>query len=293
VIGYFLQFLAGLPANFLDISSIETLADIFTALGEQQNGYLIIQNEQDMEIILGELLMTLGAYSAFDRIGRFKIVRKDISSIQAAETIFAQIDTLGHPVRKFNYGDTVNRIRAQWNYYPAAEVYAQENEFGDEMSIEDLESEMEPPEPYCFPWTLSATWGTFRANEELLKFRYGYLKFSFSLPLDWIDRIDLLTDLRLQDPFGIDILGLGEYGRYCYVTSLGVNYQGNCLDVEAADLGWLISQYFVVGDEATLATNWATADLEDRMYAYACDEATGRFADGEPGKIVSDESLGG
>jgi hypothetical protein len=293
VIGYFLQFLAGLPANFLDISSIETLADIFIALGEQQNGYLIIQNEQDMEIILGELLMTLGAYSAFDRIGRFKIVRKDISNIPTAETIFAQIDTLSHPVRKFNYADTVNRIRAQWNYYPAAEIYAQEDEFGDEMSIEDLEKEMEAPEPYCFPWTLSAAWGAFRANEELLKYRYGYLKFSFSLPLDWIDRADLLTDLRLQDPFGIDILGLGEYGRYCFVTSLGVDYQGNKLDIEAADLGWLLCQYFVVGDEATLATNWATADLEDRMYAYACDETTGRFADGEPGKKVSDESLGG
>lgn len=292
VLGYMLQFLAQIPASMLDLDSIKTLADMFEDLGEDENGYLILQSEQDMEGPLGELLVTMGAFNALDRFGRFKFVRKDISSLPSAVTIFAQIDTLGHPVRNFNFDRAVNRIRAKWNYYPAPEVFAQEDDFKDDTSIDALEGELETAEEFNFPWTLSTTWGAVRANEELLKYRYGLMGITFSLPIDWIDRIDLLTDFRLQDPFGLDPLGEGEYGRYCYVKSIGIDYQGNKLDIIAADLGWLLYPYFIAGDINKLASNWSTASPEDRVYAYACDYYTGKFSDGEPGKVASDINLG-
>jgi hypothetical protein len=66
---------------------------------------------------------------------------------------------------------------------------------------------------------------------------------------------------------------------------------GAKLSIEAQDLSWILRQYLICGDENVLPANWANATDEERIWAFACDEITGRFADGEPGKKAADENM--
>jgi hypothetical protein len=45
----------------------------------------------------------------------------------------------------------------------------------------------------------------------------------------------------------------------------------------------------ILGDETALAATWLTASDADKKYAYMCDETTGLFSNGDPGKRMNDE----
>lgn len=291
ILGFFLAFLVEVPENFIDFDSLDALAAKFTADGEGTSGFLILQNEQDSETILEELLFTMGAQSAFDRSGRFYIERKDLSVVATDLYIFAQIDTLGQPDFSHNLKSAINRARYRWTHNPAADLYAGGAETTRPSSISDFEEELEAPDFMDFKWTTSAAWAAKRAEEELLKWGYGQPKITFELPLAWIDELDVLTNFRLQDPFGLSRTGSGEQGRYCYVTSFSADLLGAKIGIEAGDLSWILRQYLFLGDENDLPANWANATDEERIWAYLSDEVTGRFADGEPGKKLADENM--
>ena len=142
-----------------------------------------------------------------------------------------------------------------------------------------------------FPWTDSATLVEWLVQEALLKRGWGDPKLHLPLPINWIDEFDVFSNFRFQDPFGLSLTGAGEQGRYYYIESITVDFMGQKLDIVAVDLQFLLSQYFVKGDETLLAANWNIAGPADRMFAYKCDETTGKFADGEPGKILVDENI--
>jgi len=142
-----------------------------------------------------------------------------------------------------------------------------------------------------FPWTDSATLVEWLVQEALLKRGWGDPKLHLPLPINWIDEFDVFSNFRFQDPFGLSLTGAGEQGRYYYIESITVDFMGQKLDIVAVDLQFLLSQYVVKGDENTAAATWPTAGPTDRMYAYGCDEATGKFTDGELGKVFVDENI--
>ena len=51
-------------------------------------------------------------------------------------------------------------------------------------------------------------------------------------------------------------------------------------------MGALLGSGFILGDEATMAGDWVTANTGERVYGYLCDEGTGEFSDGSLGKHV-------
>ena len=291
ILGFFLGFLLEVPEDFLDFDSLDALAAKFTADGEGTSGFLVLQGEQDSETITEELLFTMGAQSAFDRSGRFYVERKDLSVLGTSLFIFSQIDTLDHPDFNHNLKSAINRMRYRWTYSPAGDTYAGGAEATRQSSITDFEQELESADFIDFKWTTSSAWAAKRAEEELLKWGYGQPQISFDLPLAWIDDLDILTNFRLQDPFGLSRIGAGEIGRYCYVTSFSADFLGARLSIQAMDLSWILRQYLICGDENTLPANWANATDEERIWAFACEELTGRFADGEPGKKAADENM--
>lgn len=128
-------------------------------------------------------------------------------------------------------------------------------------------------------------------NEDLLKLRFGDSVVTLSLPIQFLDEQDLFENFRLQDLHGLGALGLGEAGRYYYIKKMNIDFMGGKIDVTAVDIQFLLRQYFVLGDETVQAADWASATEADRMYGYACDETTGQFADGEPGKALCDENI--
>lgn len=141
------------------------------------------------------------------------------------------------------------------------------------------------------PWTDSQTLVDWIVAEELLKRGWGDPKIEFSIPISWIDEFDIFSNLRFQDPFGLSLTGAGEQARYYYIESITADFMGQKLDIVAVDLQFLLMQYIIKGDELLQAVNWAIAGPGDRMFAYCCDEATGKFADGELGKEFVDETI--
>lgn len=291
VLLFYLGFLVGVPEDFIDFAAFDALAAMFILEGESTSGYLVLQREQDSDTILQEQLFTMGALSSFDRTGRFHVERKGLSVLATSLFVFTQIDTLGFPSLEYNLKSAVNRARYRWQYCPGQEAYAGGDEATRPSSIDDYEEELESPQPIDFPWTSSSAWAAKRAEEEMQKWGYGSPDIKFGLPVAWIDDVDVMTDFRLQDPFGTSLTGSGEYGRYCYVSSLTLDVSGMKLDIIAKDLNWLLRQYLILGDESDLPANWAAATDEQRIFAYLCDEVTGRFADGEPGKKLVDENM--
>jgi len=287
---FYLCFLLEIPPEDIDFDSFITIAASFTAAGYGTSGFLIIQNEEDPAVIQGELNFTYGAMTCFDINNRFKAVILDYSSLAGAYFIFAQIDTTDFPLNKYNLGTAVNKIRAAWDYSPAAEVFAGGKTIKRDSSIKDLEAELESDSGFEFKWTNSESLVDKRTTEELLRRGYGSADITFSLPSEFGGTVDLLDIFRLQNPFGVNASGSGDVGRYCLITEIGTDPGTGRLDIKAIDLGWLLRQYFIFGSEAELAATWAAASDEARIYGYLCSEASGYFSDGEPGKILISEN---
>lgn len=144
-----------------------------------------------------------------------------------------------------------------------------------------------------FPWTDSAILVGERITEELLKRGQGDLKVEFSMPINWIEEFDILTNLRLQQPFGLDGRTIapvlrGEVGRYYYIESLTYDFMNQKINIIAIDLQFLLRQVMIVPHCGDVAEKWEDASDEDRMYAYVgnCD-ADSFVSDGSPLKRVA------
>lgn len=285
---FFLNYLMELPSIFIDFESFDTLAAFYTAIGEHESGYLILQEEREAREVLAELSFTYGDTGFINKAGQYAVGRKGLKDITTEAFLFNQIDLIGHPKWKFNLNDAINYLKARFNYYPDPAIYKQaikqtyvasRDKFGADVG-EEIE----------MPWTTSATLISRRLAEELLRRGYGDKKCEFSVAIQWIDDLDLFTNIRLQDPFAIDAAGAGETGHYLYIEEMTVDQAANRIDIVAADYQWLLRQYCLLGDRDDLADNWATADESDRMWCYLCNRTTGYFADGEPGKVLADRN---
>lgn len=56
------------------------------------------------------------------------------------------------------------------------------------------------------------------------------------------------------------------------------------VELECYDMQQLFSGAFILGDETVLPASWTSATTAQKNYGYLCDEVTGKFSDGRPGK---------
>ncbi len=145
---------------------------------------------------------------------------------------------------------------------------------------------------YDFAWTRSATLVALRTNEEFLKYGYGDFKVQFTVPINWIDILDIFVNFRLQEPFGLDGSGnpplqRGEFGRYYYVESLNYNFMKQEITVIGIDMQYLLSQCMIVPHCGDVAEKWEDASVSDKMYAYVGNCVAESFVfDGAPLKKI-------
>jgi len=144
---------------------------------------------------------------------------------------------------------------------------------------------------YNFAWTHSATLVAIRTNEIFLKYGQGDFKVEFTVPINWIDILDIFVNFRLQEPFGLDGSGnpplqRGEFGRYYYVESLSYNFMKQEITVVGIDLQFLLRQCMIVAPCGEVEDKWENASESDKMYAYVGNCVTNSFADGTPLKKV-------
>lgn len=142
------------------------------------------------------------------------------------------------------------------------------------------------------PWTDSEVLIAERVLEEMLKRGKGDYKVSFTLPINWIDAFDILTNFRLQEPFGIDGSSnppeeRGEQGRLYYIESINYDFMNQKMMIVAVDLQFLLRQIMIVAHCGDVEETWASAGESDRMYAYVGNCEADSFADGSPLKRVA------
>ncbi len=283
ILEYFLTFLVGVPVAHIDTAAFTTLAAFFTAGGYEQSGKLALTTEAGCDEYFRQLLYTFGVFAAFTAGGKWTVARKDYASLAMFKTVWAQLDTLDHPSREYVTNEAFNRIRAAWDLVPNGGSYQGGATFTDPSSLTVLGAVMEPQQAPAYPWTDSAAWIAVRAAEDLRRFGFGDNKFRFQLSIDWLDEIDILENLKLQDLFGVDPAGAGEAGRFIYIESLTVDPERMVIDVTCSDLTWILSEFFILGSTA-IHENWADAGPEERVYGYLSDG--GAFADGAFGKSL-------
>lgn len=286
VLLYTLIYILKVPIERIDLDSFDTLATRYQDLGADTAGKLIIQEEKTAEEVMQKLLWTAGAKFSPDKEGLFKVERKDISTFSSNVHVFDQFDLLQSAHRDFGLLDTANYAKSRFDHFPTTNHYKGAIERSKAKSIEDFEAEIEPSQAWDFPWTTSSAFTIIRLDEELMKRSYGDKKIRFSLPIRFIDDLDVLTNFRFQDPFGLSRTGAGEVGRYYYVESMTVDFQNETIHITGIDLEYLLRQFFILGDSNTIAQTWALASESDRTFGYLCNSISGKFADGEEGKIL-------
>ena len=291
VMGFLLAFLAEIPGIDIDFDAMDDLADIYTGLGFEEAGFFIGQEEKDAETYMQELLFTYGSKLHPGKDGKFKLQRKDLSDLEVAAFLFAQVHALSEPQKKFGLRKAVNYAKARYGLTPTNNIFHDDTEYTQTQSVEDFEANIEPDATWDFPWTYDADLILMRLTEDVTRLAFGEQTIEFSTGIDPIDYLDLFDTFRFQDPYAVHPTGAGEEGRYYYVESMEIDFMNATIAWRGIDLQYLAAQYFIFGDETIINEDWINATLFDKYYGYMADEETGILPDGTAGKILIDEAL--
>lgn len=289
IILFFLAFLCEIPQQYLNISSFDDLAELFEDRGLGTNGFLILQDERSVNEVLGELCGDRGVFVYPANDGRYMARVKDLTDFDTNTRIWSQIDLVSHVERKFNMRDLFNFINAKWGYCPTASLFYGAKEYQRAQSKTYYESNM--ARDFEFKWVKTEAAVSSRVEDLFNQFANGNREILFTLPGIWAGVIDLLDNFGLQDLFGIAAGGGGESTIYAYIRSLTYNFDSDTISLICKDLNYLLAQFAIVGADADLPDDWASATLEQRFYWFLAD-ATGFFDDGEPcKKLISIHDL--
>jgi len=286
VLGFFLVYLAEVPIDYIDTDSLEEVADLFEDNGWDECGKLSLTELEDASSVLQKLLFSFGIKAWPDREGKLHFGRKDLTTFDTDKIIIAQTDCINAPTIEFNLRDAVNRIKVSWDYYPAASVYGGAREFESDASITDFESEIENYETWEYPCVSCEDFAVLRAGEDLQRLAYGNRVVSFTLPIDFIDELEIFDTFILQDTFGLSPSGEGEEQHYYYVTSLTYDFQNMTIGVKASDLQWLAGQCFIIGRCSEVVHNYADASQWMKVFGYVGSCATDTLPGGDPLKKI-------
>lgn len=295
VLFFYLSLIAEIPIEFFRLDKFMDLAALYDTLGWGTAGRWAGSSFQGTDSALQELLFSFGCKLYQEKSGQFVVGRKDISNFATSLRLFDQIDALAPVDQAFNMRAAVNSLRAMADLQVAPGICKLAKLQQRQSSIDDLQAVIEPAtSPTVFPWITLEAMVDQLVQDFLLKYGYGDQKITFPVGLHYLDDLEVFGNFRFQDLFGLDKLGIGQAGRYYYIESISADLLGGAITLTAIDFQWLLRQYFILGDENALAGTWAAASDSDRMYGYLCNEVTGKFADGEAGKILVDENvLGG
>lgn len=283
---FYLTLLLQIPASFIHMESFEEMADYFEDNAWQEAGKLALTAKENASDIARTVLFSFGIKMWPDRYGRMKVGRFDLSDITTDIWFWAQTDLMGPANRKYNLRDTVNRIKLQWDYFPAPSLFNDADVVEMESSVDDYEAEIEPSETWDMPCVRDSGLVAQRVEDDLRRLSHGYRSVEFSLSIEHIGRIDVFDKFMLQDPYGVSPTGSGEEWHLYYVTSLTYNFNEGIIDIVAFDLQWLAGQCFIIGRCEDVAHNWSNASEWMKMFGYVGSCDTDSLPGGDPLKKI-------
>lgn len=126
IIEYLLETLMEMPATKVDATAFDALATYFEDKGWDEDGFLILQKQQDAMEVLRQLLFTAGIKGYVALGGNFTAGIKDtfnyeIDSLDAH--VFSQLELLNPPERLWNLPAAINTIKARYGYIPWQQLW--------------------------------------------------------------------------------------------------------------------------------------------------------------------------
>lgn len=141
VIGYFLINLLGISEVYIDMDSIETLADQYEDMGEELSGKLLMQETNSSSEWFRQLLFSFGAKCWVAKDGRFTVGRKSLDDFDTDVIIFEQHDILSPINREMGLTKMVNVADVKWDYIPAQDLFKGAAEVKDDTLIDLYDKE--------------------------------------------------------------------------------------------------------------------------------------------------------
>ena len=123
ILRYFLEVFLGVDPAYLDEDSFDTLADQYTAMGEELSGKLLMQETNTATEWFRQLLFSFGAKCWVSKEGKFKVGRKSLDDFDTDVIVFEQHDILAPIDRPFGLTRMVNIAEYIWDYIPAADLF--------------------------------------------------------------------------------------------------------------------------------------------------------------------------
>ena len=136
-----------------------------------------------------------------------------------------------------------------------------------------------------FNWIRDSTTALDIASRKVIRFKDPITFDELHLPLTSFS--DNLADMiSVTHAEGVGAAGYVDKYFQVRVTNYNIDRFINTVLLE--DAKNFTGSSFILGDETALHSTWATAAGAERNYGYLCDETTGKFVDGEPGKRMFD-----
>jgi len=136
IIGYFLINFLSVPEIYIDMDSIEALADQYEDMNEELSGKLLMQETNTATEWFRQLLFSFGAKCWVSKEGRFKVGRKSLDDFATDVIIFEQHDILSPIDRKMGLTKMVNVADIKWDHIPAQDLFKGAAEEKDDTLID-------------------------------------------------------------------------------------------------------------------------------------------------------------
>jgi hypothetical protein len=164
------------------------------------------------------------------------------------------------------------------------------NTFEGADKIEDLASQTTYGDIY--PLDLEMKWNGTRdgardvVNRILFQFANPVAACHFTTPLRGTV-LELGGKIAVTHHEAPSAAGTGWVARTCELQDLEYDFENMNVKISALDIASMEIEGFVLGDDTTMAANWTAAQgTTDELLGYLCDETTGEFGNGEPGKSL-------
>jgi len=141
VIGYFLINFLNISEAYVDMDSIEDLADQYEDMDEELSGKLLMQETNSASEWFRQLLFSFGAKCWVAKDGRFTVGRKSLDDFDTDVIIFEQHDILSPINREMGLTKMVNAADIKWDYIPAQDLFKGAAEAKDETLIDLYDKE--------------------------------------------------------------------------------------------------------------------------------------------------------
>lgn len=184
--------------------------------------------------------------------------------------------------------NVINKLTYKFNLHPAL------NDYLNSDLVEDATSQSRygiQENTIEYKWTSDSATANDVATRTVFKTKYPYGISDFDLSLyGMVSELSELVEITHSEAPSSD--GRGYQNRISEIFVMEYDLDNHKVHYECHDIDFLARQGFFLGSDGSdgnpqvNAADWTDATDFDKKYGYLCDESTGEFSNGDPGKAL-------